>query len=172
MLTVMQTSCFYLWASMGPLKEIKVKKREKKALGLWQSQYGPVYIYVCNGNYTAPCNFEPISHRARIPYLQLRETTILCQVLYGTITISGLWLHAVCVFTDPLQSLYRGLKVRRVLPQLRKEKQIRDVRIHTYLYCKCQNLLAHSTYKNYSSCILLSCSNKGESKLGGKRKEH
>ncbi len=39
----------------------------------------------------------------RVPYLQLREATILAQ------------------------SLYRGLVVRRLVPQLKKEKQQRDV---------------------------------------------
>lgn len=43
------------------------------------------------------------TYRVRVPYLQLREATILAQ------------------------SLYRGLVVRRLVPQLKKEKQQRDV---------------------------------------------
>ena len=45
-------------------------------------------------------------NRVRVPYLQLREATILAQ------------------------SLYRGVVVRKLVPQWKKEKQQRDVRIN------------------------------------------
>ena len=124
MVTSIQTSCFRLCAcGWNP-------KKGNIALGLWQSWYIAHCKYHSNVTLHHVTLNLYISHRARIPYLQLREATILCQVLYGTIYHLRTVITC-CVFTDLLQSLYRGLKVRRMVPQLRKEKQIRDVRMCT-----------------------------------------
>ena len=82
------------------------------------------------------CKKRLYFHRVRVPYLQLREATILAQ------------------------SLYRGLVVQRLVPQLKKEKQQRDV-----------SKTVNEGMKHRLIFTYLSCSNKERNRLVGRKKE-